>query len=585
MYQIFTKTSEITASWTGTKAHNKRPVTSTMALIESKPMKHRSMLLMLLMAFASQATGEPSSAASAPIVTIDSGALAGTRFGLNSNEVAFLGIPFATPPIGNLRWKPPQPVERWEAVHSASKFSPACPQRLSSWWAEMAGVDQLETSEDCLYLNVWTADLSAQQKQPVMVWIHGGGNVEGSSHTPLIEPALARKGVIVVSLDYRLGVLGYLAHPALTAESTHNSSGNYGLLDQIAALQWVQKNIGAFGGDPGSVTVFGASSGGEDVCHLLASPLSKGLIHRAILESGVCMDSLYSALRQQQNYYLNHGPGEKLGMRLTAALGIPNEKNAAERLRTLPVDKLLKASQDLESGDFGVIVDGWIVPSQPALTYAEGRQARVPVLIGSNSHETTVFGKSDPLALENSRPKTVAEYRKWLTGEFREFAEEVWKQYPANSDTEAQNVFVRMQTDYDFGFGSYRLARITTQYGQPAYLYYFSYVGRGSFARLGAFHSEEMMFVGDTYWKSWKPDENDKKLAALMGDYWTQFAKTGNPNGTGLPEWPRYDEKSEQCLEIGNEVKTRAIPHKRGYHLFERILKARLAEIQGNAVL
>ena len=545
------------------------------------------LLLILLMAIAGVGVGvaEPLREGSAPIIKIDSGVLAGTRFGPNSNELAFLGIPFAAPPVGNLRWKSPQPVERWQGIRSASKFSPACPQQPSSWWHEMAGVDQLETSEDCLYLNVWTTNLSTQQKQPVMVWIHGGGNVEGSSHVPLIGPALARKGVIVVSLEYRLGVLGYLAHPALTAESAHNSSGNYGLLDQIAALQWVQRNIGAFGGDPGSITVFGESSGAEDVCHLLASPLSKGLLHRAILESGVCMDSLYSALRKPQNYYRNHGPGEKLGMRLTAALGVSNDQNALASLRALPVDKLLKASRDLESADFGVIADGWIVPLQPVVTFANGSQARVPVLVGSNAEETTVFGKANPLASENSRPQTVAEYRKWLTGEFREFADDVWKEYPANSDAETQGIFVRMQTDYEFGFGSLRLARITAQHGQPAYLYYFSYVGRGPFAGLGAFHSEEMMFIGDTYWQSWKPDGNDKKLAVLMGDYWAQFAKTGDPNRRGLPEWPRYDEKSEQCLELGNEVKARTIPHKRGYDLFERILKARLAEIQGSDVL
>jgi para-nitrobenzyl esterase len=547
-------------------------------------MKHH-MMLILLMAIACVGVAEPLREGSAPIIKIDSGVLAGTRFGPNSNELAVLGIPFAAPPVGNLRWKPPQPVERWQGIRSASKFSSACPQQPSSWWHEMAGVDQLETSEDCLYLNVWTTNLSAERKQPVMVWIHGGGNVEGSSHVPLIEPAIARKGVIVVSLEYRLGVLGYLAHPALTAESAHNSSGNYGLLDQIAALQWVQRNIGSFGGDPGSVTVFGESSGAEDVCHLLASPLSKGLVHRAILESGVCMDSLYSALRKPQNYYRNHGPGEKLGMRLTAALGLPNDQNALTSVRAVPLDKLLKASRDLESADFGVIADGWIVPLQPVVTFANGSQARVPVLVGSNAEETTVFGKANPLASENSRPQTVAEYRKWLTGEFREFVDDVWKEYPANSDAETQSVFVRMQTDYEFGFGSLRLARITAQHGQPAYLYYFSYVGRGPFAGLGAFHSEEMMFIGDTYWQSWKPDGNDKKLAVLMGDYWTQFAKTGDPNRIGLAEWPRYDEKSEQCLELGNEVKARTIPHKRGYDLFERILKARLAEIHGSDVL
>jgi para-nitrobenzyl esterase len=518
-------------------------------------------------------------AVSAPKVTIASGVLEGIYSGPGRSDVAFLGIPYAAPPIGNLRWRPPQPASNWSGIRSAKQFSPACPQFPSAWWPEMAGRERLGTSEDCLYLNIWTTDLPVATKQSVMVWIHGGGNVEGSSQVPLIEPALARKGVVVVSVEYRLGVLGFLAHPALTAESPHHSSGNYGLLDQIAALEWVRHNIAAFGGDPNSVTIFGESSGAEDICHLLASPLGAGLFHNAILESGVCLDSVYSALTKPLDYYGNHGPGEALGVRLSSALGIANDANALASLRALAPDKLLEAAHNLESADFGVVVDGWVVQNQPAISFKTRRQAQVPVLVGSNANETTVFGKPSPLATTDSRPRNIAQYRQWLANEFREFASAVWKVYPATSDAEVGSVFLRMQTDYDFGFGSYALAKAMSDEGQPAYLYYFTYVGRDPFAALGAFHSEELMFIGDTYWKSWAPNSDDEKLSEIMEDYWVQFAKSGNPNRRGLPEWPLYKQKSGRCMELGREVKSRSIPHKNGYAVFERILKSRLTEI------
>ncbi|MGB8065092.1 MAG: carboxylesterase family protein [Candidatus Sulfotelmatobacter sp.] len=519
-------------------------------------------------------------AGSAPEVTTASGVLEGVYFGPGRTDVAFLGVPYAVPPIGNRRWLPPQPPSNWSGVRPAKQFSPSCPQLPSSWWPEVAGRERLETSEDCLYLNVWTTNLPAATKQSVMVWIHGGGNVEGSSQIPPLAPALARKGVVVVSVEYRLGVFGFLAHPALTAESPHHSSGNYGLLDQIAALEWVRHNIAAFGGDPNSVTIFGESSGAEDVCHLLVSPLAAGLFHNAILESSVCLDSVYSALTPPKNYFGNHEPEEAFGVRLSSALGIANDTNALASLRAIAPDKLLETAHNLRTSDFDVIVDGWVVRDQPAISFKMQRQAHVPVLVGSNANETTVFGKTSPLATTNSRPKNIAQYRQWLANEFHEFAGDVWKAYPATSDAEVESVFLRMETDYDYGFGSYALAKAMSDEGQPAYVYYFTYVGRGSFAPLGAFHSEELMFIGDTYWKSWVPNSDDEKLSEIMGDYWVQFAKTGNPNRRGLPEWPLYEEQSGRCMELGREVRSRPIPHQNGYAVFERILKLRLAEIE-----
>jgi len=332
-------------------------------------------------------------AVSAPQVTTAFGVLEGIYFGPGPSDAAFLGIPFAAPPVGNRRWLPPQPPNNWSGIRSAKQFSPSCPQLPSSWWPEVAGRERLETSEDCLYLNVWTTNLATARKQPVMVWIHGGGNVEGSSQIPPLAPALARKGVVVVSVEYRLGVFGFLAHPALTAESPHHSSGNYGLLDQMAALDWVQHNITAFGGDPNSVTIFGESSGAEDVCHLLISPLAAGLFHRAILESSVCLDSVYSALTPPKNNNENREPEESFGIRLSTALGIANDANALAALRATAADKLLETAHKLRTSDFDVIVDGWVVQDQPATSFRTHRQAHVPVLVGSNANETTVFGK------------------------------------------------------------------------------------------------------------------------------------------------------------------------------------------------
>jgi para-nitrobenzyl esterase len=509
----------------------------------------------------------------------ESGALEGSPVGSSLNAAAFLGIPFAAPPTGDRRWRPPQPAQHWPGIRPAKQFAPSCPQLPSAWWPEMAGRDRLETSEDCLYLNVWTPNLNRAGKIPVMVWIHGGGNVEGSSQIPPLAPALARKGVVVVSAEYRLGVLGFLAHPALSAESPRHTSGNYGLLDQIAALDWIRRNIAAFGGDPAQVTIFGESSGAENICHLLASPLAKGLFQRAILESGVCMDSLYSDFRQEQNYYRNHGPGERVGSRIAAAFGITETPSALASLRALPVERLLRWAHEADGADLGVVVDGWSVPLQPLITFAREKQAHVPVLVGSNAQETTVFGKASPLATQDSRPKTMVQYRAWLKNEFREFAGEVEQVYSAQTDAEVPHIFIRMQTDYDFGFGAHRLAQATAAQSQPAYLYYFTYTGRGPFAALGAFHSEELMFLGDTYWKSWTSNAADNHLAEVISDYWTQFAKTGNPNQAYHPDWPAYTAESDRCLELGQQVKARATPDRQGYSVFERILQARLAEI------
>jgi para-nitrobenzyl esterase len=241
-----------------------------------------------------------------PRVIIDAGSLEGARFGAASNEVMFLGIPFAAAPIGERRWKPPQPAEKWSGVRKAKTFGPGCPQSsenvnffvgLAKEISETEPYYSFRTDEDCLSLNVWSTNLGGARKQPVMVWFHFGGNTSGNGAFPPFGTSLSRKGVVYVSVNYRLGALGFLAHPALTAESPHHSSGNYAILDQIAALQWIRRNIAEFGGDPGNVTIFGESAGGVMVCYLMASPLARGLFHRAIMESCTCRDYLSPELK------------------------------------------------------------------------------------------------------------------------------------------------------------------------------------------------------------------------------------------------------------------------------------------------
>ena len=271
---------------------------------------------------------------SSPTVTLVSGRLRGMRFGNEGNEVAFLGVPYAAPPTGELRWKPPEPVAPWAGMRDATQFGAACPQLPEPW------LIYPHWSEDCLFVNVWTTQMSARHKQPVIVFFHGGSNRAGYSQRDQLGPSLSRSGLVVVSANYRLGPLGFLAHPALTAESGHASSGNCGLLDQIQALKWVRENIARFGGDPGRITVMGQSSGGVDACLLIASPLARGLFQQAILESGECQSTLNKDIRKPISVNGISGTEEEAGERLAADLGITNGPDILQKLRRVPVDAI-----------------------------------------------------------------------------------------------------------------------------------------------------------------------------------------------------------------------------------------------------
>lgn len=507
--------------------------------------------------------------ARAPQVTIDSGTLHGTPLPGMARGAEFLGIPFAAQPIGNLRWRPPQPAPHWQGVLNATEYGPACMQLPSGWLPEMLGIQKMKTSEACLYLNVWTPDLRDTAKLPVLVWIHGGGNVEGSGEWPPLGATLARQGIVVVSFNYRLGAFGFFAYPALSAESPHHVSGNYGHLDQVAAIQWVRRNIDRFGGDPTRIAIAGQSSGALDVCNLMASPVAAGLFQRAIMQSGVCVDSVYPRLKD----------AEKNGKLLAKDLGVRGGPLSLNRLRSISAERILKIAARDPRIDLEPNIDGWFFKEQPASAFAQGRQAKISVIVGSNADEVSIF--ASPIVGGTAyRPKSVAEYRHWLDKEFGSLANKVFAEYPARSDAQVRDAFRNMLTDYDFGFGARLLARETTQSGQSAYLYYFTYVGAGKFAELGAFHSEESMFLSKKYWTTWVARPYDKTLSNAIIGYWVQFVKAGNPNRIGLPAWPSYNLRTDLAQELGRRIGPEPVPRAQGFGIFQQFLTSRLQKAE-----
>jgi len=483
----------------------------------------------------------PLSAAIDGPIRVDSGLLAGTT-DATPGVSAFKGIPFAAPPVGALRWRAPEQPAKWEGVRQAAKFSAAC---MQTPYAEGSPYrTQAEPmSEDCLYLNVWTAAKSASERRPVMVWIYGGALTRGSASLPTYDGAeLAKKGVVLVSFNYRLGVFGFFAHPELTAESAHHSSGNYGFLDQIAALQWVQRNIAQFGGDPNRVTIFGESAGSWSVNLLVASPLAKGLFQRAIGESG----ANFSPMAKLADI-------EKAGAGVTRSLGA----DSLAALRTKTAEEILRAN-----GESAANVDGWVLPAEVRAIFAAGKQNDVPVLIGSNADEGTAF---------TSRTLTLAALQN-SARRYGDRADAFLKLYPADSDAQAQAAQAAAIGDQFFGWEMRTWARLQAKTGKSkTYLYYFSRVppGRNS-ELLGAYHSAEIAYAFHNLGITNRPwEEADRKLADVMSSYWVNFAANGDPNGKGLPAWPVYDGRSERAMGLGNRIEPMDIPHKAALDFFD----------------
>ena len=440
----------------------------------------------------------------------------------------FKGIPFAAPPVGNLRWRAPQPVAHWDGVRKADQFSPVCMQNAPNAAAS-------KPSEDCLYLNVWTSAKSASEKRPVMVWIYGGGFTSGSASVPNYDGEhLAAKGAVVVTFNYRLGAFGFFAHPELTKESDRRGAANFGMLDAIAVLEWVQKNIAAFGGDPKRVTIFGESAGSGMVADLMASPQAKGLFHRAIGESSAWGISTTARTNTLTN-------AEQAGVKLAETLGV---KSLAE-LRAQPADAILKNGRGT-----GPVVDGWLIPEDVGTVFAEGKENAVPVLVGSNLDEGTFF--LQPTTAE----KFVAESR----AKYGDLADEFLKLYPASSDEQA-NASALMDFRDQMAWVMRNWAHLEARTGKTkAYMYYFTHQppaapgakagGRGR----GATHTAEIPYVfenqGNRPWT-----DVDRQIADQMSSYWVNFAANGDPNGKGLPKWPAFDErKSPNPMVFGDNA-------------------------------
>ena len=495
-------------------------------------------------------------------VHVEQGLLAGSNG--NSPDVrVYRGVPFAAPPVGDLRWKAPQPAAKWQGVRKAAEFSNACwqtpyPAAAAIYQAMLPGL-----SEDCLYLNVWTPAKSAKDRLPVMVWIHGGGFTRGFGGTSSYNgEALARKGAIIVTINYRLGIFGFFAHPELTAESGHHASGNYALLDQIAALQWVQKNIAAFGGDPTRVTIFGESAGSWAVNALMASPLAKGLFQRAIGESG----GLFSPMKTLADA---EREGEKLGKLLapdSAPKESENSKEPAQQdtlkaLRAMKPEELLKSA---ETETVRTIVDGWVLPQDVASIFAQGKQNDVPLIVGYNADEGTTLAPQGTYM-------TATIFSGGVHKRYGPQADALLKVYPAASDAEAVSSFYSAYRDQAFGWEMRTWARMATSTGhQPAYMYYFSRRAPGPLsAKLRAFHALEIAYVFGTFVWPFPWEDTDKKISDAMTSYWVNFAASGNPNGASLTKWPSYSAKDDQVLEFGDEIAVHSGVNKTGLDFFD----------------
>lgn len=480
---------------------------------------------------------------------VESGAVEGVA---KDAVTAYLGMPFAAPPVGELRWREPQPVAPWEGTRKATSFAPACMQTGVS----MPGEQPPVTSEDCLYLNIWTPAKAADERLPVIVWIHGGGYQNGSASMPLYwGDRLAQRGVIVITIAYRLGPLGFLAHADLTAESAHESSGNYGLLDQIAALEWIRRNIAVFGGDPQRVTIAGQSAGAMSVSMLMASPRAKGLFHRAIGQSG----GLFEPLQIAPSYLLANA--ERDGKAYASSVGA----TSIAALRKLPAAELLAGKAGSVSHP---VVEPYVLPAAPYEAFISGSYNDVPVLVGFNAEEGRAF-------VDVSRVEA-ATFAADIERGFGSLPSPLIDAYPHVNDAQARQSRLDLERDLRFGWDMWAWARLQAQSGRsPVYFYYFKRqppFPKGSIHEgWGASHFAELWYMFDhldQYASHWSAV--DRELANSMSGYWTNFAKGGDPNGDGLPRWPLFDGGST-VLHLSDPVAVDGLPNRATLQVFDAV--------------
>ena len=492
-------------------------------------------------------------------IRLDAGLLAG---GVNASAGVrvYKGIPFAAPPVGSFRWREPQPVAQWNGSRDAGKFGNICIQPPGQGRLNIAVLpDSPPMAEDCLYLNVWTAAASASERRPVMVYFFGGAFTEGAGSVPLYDgDALAQKGAVVVTMNYRLGPYGFFAHPALTADSPHQASGNYGLMDMLASLRWVQSNIAAFGGDPNNVTVFGQSAGAMAIASLVASPRAEGLLHRAIGQSGAWMGlGMAPAMRTRAQ-------AEEVGVRAAAEAAA----STAQQLRAMSTDDVTAKFRSA-----GMIVDGWVIPEDPSTTFAAGRQNAVDVLVGSNKEES--FFPANV---------TSAQFQEQARMRWGDLADQYLKLYPHATDAEAGQSQAENFSDGAFWhmrlFADYQVKR-----GNEAWLFLFAQNPPAPAGQppLPATHASEVPYVFNNLGElPLFPDRSvpelaaasapDQKVADQMSSYWVNFARTGNPNGPGLPEWaPHEVGKTERAAILDADPASERLPDPARFTLHDKL--------------
>ena len=513
------------------------------------------------------------------IVKATNGSLQGAE---DSGIRTFKGIPFAQPPVGGLRWKEPQPVKNWEGIRKADKFGPRAMQRAI--FGDM-NFRSNGVSEDCLYLNVWTPAKSANEHLPVLVYFYGGGFVAGDGSEPRYDgESIARKGIVAITVNYRLNVFGFLAHPELTKESPHHASGNYGLLDQSAALHWVQQNIAAFGGDPKKVTIAGESAGSFSVSAQMATPLSKNLIAGAIGESG-------SLLGTSPPVALSDA--EQIGVKFAAGVGA----KSLAALRAMTAAEILEATAKPEASHFPVTVDGYFFSKPPVEIFEKGEQAHVPLLVGWNSEEMNYR------ALMGEDKPTKENYEKTVQKLYNDRSSEVLKVYNAATDKEVEEVATALASDRFIGFSTWKWSDLQSKTGgQPVYRYLYSRPRPAMRAEMGnavaglaggvikgndpaaakmpapggAVHSAEIEYalgnLSTNRVYDWQPE--DYKVSEIMQAYFANFIKTGNPNGLGLPTWPSVDNNSAvNVMQINVNTKAEAEKHHDRYLFLDQFRK------------
>jgi para-nitrobenzyl esterase len=533
-------------------------------------------LLITLSAHAQQAENTPK------VTTVN-----GIVRGVTEGDVSiFKGIPFAAPPVGEFRWRPPQPVKNWSGELDVSKFGSNCAQ---FGWGAKPGTIAEGSSEDCLYLNIWKPlNSTPKSKLPVMVWIHGGGFTGGSGSSPQnFGHELTRNGVILVNINYRLGRLGYFAHPALSKEYPNEPKGNYGYMDQIAALQWIQKNIPAFGGDPENVTIFGFSAGGVSVHSLLTIPAANGLFHKLISESGGGRDGVLTGrpISKENADVFYTVSAETIGVNFAKKQGVEGtDAEALAKLRALSIEKIVDGSQETDGSNgprtyCGPILDGKLVVETAETAYMAGRQPKMPLMIGNCSAEIS------GAFVSNAKTKNE------LFATFGDLETEAKTAYDPDGTKTFNEVIAKFNTDWVWGEPARMTARAFLAKKAPAYLFQFGYVPTSAQQRspYGAGHGSDVSFAFNTLNARWgppaEPTPQEKELAKIMSGYWTNFAKTGNPNGQGLPNWQLYNNQNQDMLdvELDGKVVPKPDPRKARFDVVEKAFKNR-GKIQARGI-